>query len=146
MKINIQIDENCKETEVTIVTNELNDDLNEAISRLKISQKKKLLGYTGDNIQPIEIKDVIRFYASDKKVYAKTASDLFQIRLKLYEVEEHVNNNDFARISKNEIINLKEIKGFNLDVSGVISLILSNNETTYVSRSYIAKVKSIFGI
>jgi DNA-binding LytR/AlgR family response regulator len=68
------------------------------------------------------------------------------LRLRLYEIEERLDNNNFVRISNSDIINLKKVKGFDLSLAGTICVILSNGTVTYVSRRFVARIKQLLGI
>lgn len=61
-------------------------------------------------------------------------------------MEERLNSNYFIRISNSEIINLKKVKNFDLSFTGTICVELMNGTTTYVSRRYVSKMKTILGI
>ena len=62
-------------------------------------------------------ESLFRIYAEEGKVFAKTEYDLYQLRLRLYELEERLDDTLFVRISNSEIVNLKKVK--NLDLSFV---------------------------
>ena len=52
-----------------------------------------------------------------------------KIHEKLYELENSLDNMRFIRISKSEIVNLREIKKLDMDMVGTIKVILINSET-----------------
>ena len=68
------------------------------------------------------------------------------LKLRLYEIEEILNNKKFVRISKSEIINLREVKNFDFSFVGTISVQMKNNDVCYVSRRFVSKIKKILGI
>lgn len=49
--------------------------------------------------------DIIRLYATNGKGYAVTEDGEYQLRLRLHELEERLDKDDFVRISNSEIIN-----------------------------------------
>ena len=51
---------------------------------------------------------MIRIDAANSKVFAATDSGEYTLRLRLYEVEERSDPNQFVRISGSEIVNLKK--------------------------------------
>ena len=89
---------------------------------------------------------MIRVYANAGKVFAVTDKGEYITRLRLYEMEERLNSNQFVRISNSEIINFKKVKNFDLSFTGTICVEFMNGTTTYVSRRYISKIKTILGI
>ena len=70
---------------------------------------------------------------------------LYQVRLRLYELEERLDNR-FVRISNSEIVNLKKVKSLDLSFVGTICMELSNREVSYISRRYVSKMKKILGL
>lgn len=146
MQIRVEIDQECKETEVIIRAAELTEEIHETIQKLSVSQQKLLAGFTNDGVELLDASEVIRFYGENKKVYAQTARREFLVRLRLYELEERLDKRMFARISNSEIINLKEVRKIDLSFSGTICITLSNRQTVYVSRRFLAKIKEFLGI
>ena len=84
--------------------------------------------------------------AEEGKVFAKTEYDLYQLRLRLYELEERLDDALFVRISNSEIVNLKKVKNLDLSFVGTICMELSNGDVSYVSRRYVSKIKRLLGL
>ena len=89
---------------------------------------------------------IVKIYAEASKVFAQTEKGSYQIRLRLYEAEEKLNNSKFVRISNSEIVNLKKVKSLDLSFVGTICMELSNGEVSYVSRRYVSKIKRVLGL
>lgn len=146
MKVQVEIDATCKETEVVIRTNELTHEVNEIVQKLATAHQKFLAGFTDEGVQLIDIREIIRIYSADKKIFAETISGEFIIRMRLYEMEERLDKMLFARISHSEIVNLKAIQKMDLSLTGTIAMTLSNQKVVYVSRRYVTKIKQLLGI
>jgi len=146
MQIEVKIDTSCDETKVTITANQMTDEVNELVRKISEHTPSVLVGFKDDNASILECGKVIRFYSANQKVYAVTADTEYTIRLRLYELEQRLNSAEFVRISNSEIINLKEIKGFDLSFSGTICVQFRNNSVSYVSRRYVTKIKQILGM
>ena len=54
---------------------------------------------------PVRQEEFLRFFADGKGVSAQTGSQVYAVRLRLYELEERLAALRFARISHSEIIN-----------------------------------------
>ena len=65
----------------------------------------------------------------------------FEVKLRLYELEEVLDSGSFVRISNSEIINLRRITAVDLSMTGTIRMTLEHEVTTYVSRRYVKKIK-----
>ena len=143
MKLNINIDVGAKEPEILITTAHMTEDVNrvvEFVSRLDDSPTI-LSGIRDDKVELLDYDAIIRIYAEEGKVFARTEQGLYQIRLRLYEVEERLDNGKFVRISNSEIVNLKKVKSLDLSFVGTICMELSNGDMCYVSRRYVKKIK-----
>lgn len=146
MKIEIKIDESCTEPKITVVTSRVTDEINELVKRLSAEQAQMIAGFADERATVLEPSRIYRVYASDGKVYAETENGAYLLRLRLYEAEQRLANSAFVRISNSEIINLKNVTGFDLSFVGTICVSLSNGTVTYVSRRYVSKIKQILGI
>ena len=146
MQVEIKIDANCDETKVTITTNKMTDEVGELVKKISEHTPSVLVGFKNDNATILDCGKIIRFYSANQKVYAVTEDTEYTIRLRLYELEQRLNSAKFVRISNSEIINLKEIKGFDLSFTGTICVQLRNESVSYVSRRYVTKIKQILGM
>ena len=148
MKLNINIDVGVKEPEILVTTAHMTEEVNrvvEFVSRLDDSPTI-LSGIRDDKVELLDYEAIIRIYAEEGKVFARTEQGLYQIRLRLYEVEERLDNGKFVRISNSEIVNLKKVKSLDLSFVGTICMELSNGEVSYVSRRYVSKIKKVLGL
>lgn len=146
MKVEIKIDSSYIEPKIIIYTYEMNERLNEIIKKLSEDSPQMLAGFKGDMVEILDQKSLLRVYSEKGKVFAVTENGLYLLKLRLYEVEERLENNRFVRISNSEIINLKKVKSFDLSFSGTICVTMKDNSTTYVSRRYVTKIKKTIGI
>ena len=148
MKLNINIDAGAKEPEITITTSHMTEDVNRVVdfvSRLD-DAPTIISGIREDKVELLDPEVIVKIYAEDSKVFAQTEKGLYQIRLRLYEAEEKLNNSKFVRISNSEIVNLKKVKSLDLSFVGTICMELSNGEVSYVSRRYVSKIKRVLGL
>lgn len=148
MKLNINIDAGVLEPEVTITTAHMTEEINrvvEFVNRLK-DAPAVISGFREDKVELLDPATVIRIYAEGGKVVAQTEKGVYQIRMRLYEVEERLEHDKFVRISNSEIVNLRKVKSMDLSFSGTICMELSNGEVSYVSRRYVSKMKKVLGL
>lgn len=146
MQIEIKIDGSYTEPKIIILTAAVTDEVNVIVDKLSKETLQIISGSKNEKVEVIEQGDLIRVYANAGKVYAVTDKGEYTIRLRLYEMEERLNYNQFVRISNSEIINLKKVENFDLSFTGTICVKLVNGTTTYVSRRYVSKIKTILGI
>lgn len=156
MKLNVEIDTNIEEPAALITTPRMTeevtrvvdfisklDDITTVISGIR---DDKISGIRDDKVELLEQESIFRIYAEEGKVFARTESGLYQVRLRLYELEERLDDSKFVRISNSEIVNLKKVKSLDLSFVGTICMELSNGEVSYVSRRYVSKIKKKLGL
>lgn len=146
MQIEIKIDRSCEEPKIMIRTAQMTEQVTALVKMLSAGTPQLLVGFRADALEILEQTDIIRIYAANGKVYARTDQGEYILRARLYELEERLDKSRFVRISNSEIINLKKVKNFDLSFAGTICVSLSDGTVTYVSRRYVAKIKQVFGI
>ena len=109
-------------------------------------REKGLLGFRGTEAVMLAPETILRFYGEDKEVRAQTAEGVYTVRHRLYELEERLDRQQFVRISHSEIVNLRQVTGLDLGLSGTIRMTLTGGVTTYVSRRYVKKIKEVLGL
>ena len=146
MKIEIKIDENCSETRVIIITEQMTDEITALMQRLSGETPQGIVGFDGDVVSLLEPSEIVRIYSAIGKVFAVIDKKEYVLCLRLYEVKERLSNKGFVRISNSEIINIKKAKKFDFSTVGTICVSLSNGDISFVSRRYVAKIKKTLGV
>lgn len=146
MQIEIKIDPSCTEPKLIVLTDSMTDEITALVKRLSDNTPQIITGMLDDTVVLLNQDDILLIYAQSGKVYAKANGKSYLLKLRLYELEDHLDKNSFVRISNSEIINLKKVKGFDLSLSGTICVTLSDSSTTYVSRRYVSRLKTVLGI
>ena len=148
MKLNIEIDTSIEEPVALITTPRMTEEVTRVVDYIsKLDDITTVIsGIRDDKVELLEQESIFRIYAEEGKVLARTESGLYQIRLRLYELEERLDDSKFVRISNSEIVNLKKVKSLDLSFVGTICMELSNGEVSYVSRRYVSKIKKKLGL
>ena len=146
MKIEINLDGQCPERKVIIVTDAVDEEITDLMRRINREQPQVIAGFAGDRVVLLEQDTILRIYASGGKVLAVTKEEEFSLRLRLYELEERLDKSCFVRISHSEILNLKQVKNFDLSYAGTIRVVMKNGDTAFVSRRYMKKIKQALGL
>lgn len=145
MKIIINIDENVPETEITISCNQLTDEIENIMATLRIMNQQMLV-YKDEENHLLDVSCISYIEALERKTFVYTEDDVFESKLKLYEIEEKLCRSGFFRISKSCLVNLKYIKTIRNDVERRIRLTLKNGEQVMVSRLYAEEIKRRLGV
>jgi DNA-binding LytR/AlgR family response regulator len=144
MKIEVKIDSDFKEPKVIIITDKITDEVKSLMKR--ISENNKLTVFSEGEVIIVEVDEIIRIYSENKKVYVQTNHNTYSIRMRLYELEEKLESNQFIRISQSEIINCDQIVNMDISLSGTIGVLLKGDIRTFASRRYVSKIKKQLGI
>lgn len=146
MEIEIKIDGNYHEPKVIILTEKMSDQINHLVRKITEDVPQMIAGFQNDLLKVLDQDDLFRIYTRNGKVFASTSQGEYSLRLRLYELEERLDKNNFVRISNSDIINLRKVKAFDLSFAGTICVSLLNGEITYVSRRFVPKIKQVLGI
>ncbi len=140
MKIDIvkKVDDKMKEDEmiIEIYSSAQKQDLNEFFESLNdfISKYDKKIVATDNDYTLLEVnyKDIIIIYSDKKSNYCRTKNGTYKIKSKLYEIEKL--SEDFVRISKSCIINIRHSNKFDISEVGKIIIKLDDGSEEVVSR------------
>ena len=145
MKITIETPAPGQEDEILIRCARLDDRVLELIRALK-NEKTRLTAYSDGGITMLEPRDVFYFESVDDKVFAYCAKQVYEVRKKLYELEEDLAGTDFLRISKSTIVDLSKISHLSAAFNGRLEARLTNGEKIIISRQYVPALKKKLGL
>ncbi len=137
MKFKIEFDENSTEPEVIIRCKELTD---EVIAMQKAFGKadgvtQQLPLYKDDTEYFMPVSEIIFFETEDKNVKVHTVDNVYDSKLKLYEIEEMFPQR-YMRVSKSSIVNVSRIFSITRTISGCFVQFSGSIKQVYVSRLY----------
>ncbi|MEE1184969.1 MAG: LytTR family DNA-binding domain-containing protein [Acutalibacteraceae bacterium] len=143
MKCEIIIDDTCEE-KVVIFSKENNRLVND-IKQFVEQCSTELIGYKNKEIIKLNSADVFCITVIDNKVYAVCQKEKFEIKTRLYVIEEKLPEN-FIKINQSCIANINQIERFDASISGTLKIRFKNGYTDYVSRRQLKNVKERIGI
>lgn len=108
-----------------------------------LSKGVELSGMNDGYMQKVRLEDICYFEALDEKVFAYTHSQVFEIKLRLYEVEQAYALHHFIRCSKSVVLNLMQLKSISPALNSRFLAHLKNGEKIIISRQYISPIKEI---
>ncbi|MBO5209521.1 MAG: LytTR family transcriptional regulator DNA-binding domain-containing protein [Lachnospiraceae bacterium] len=145
MKIIIE-DIGAEEEEAIIIRcRSVDESVLQLINTLKAKQEK-LAVRQGDKIVQINPQGIYYFEAVDNKVFLYLEQNVYETKLKLYEVEKQYAGTDFFRVSKSVILNLSKVKSFSPSFNGRFEALMKNGERIMISRQYVPLLKARLGI
>ena len=134
-----------QEEEIIIRCQKLDDHLMSLIYGLKMN-KEKLCCTLDGAVYMVALKDIYYFEGVDNKVFAYCAKEVYEVKYKLYEIEERYQHTDFIRASKSAIINLEQIVSVVPIFNGRFEALLKNKEKVIISRQYVPALKEKLGL
>lgn len=90
--------------------------------------------------------EVFYFESVDDKVFVYCEKEVYEIKHKLYELEELLPFKDFMRASKSTIICMAKITSLAPAFGGRFEALLSNGERVIISRQYVPELKRRLGL
>ena len=141
----IEIIEGYNGVEIIIKCPKATEDIRKLESLLLSFAKK--LSCTKDGITHlIDTRDVLYFESVDKQTFLYTESDVYELSLRLYEIEQMLSDAGFIRSAKSQILNTHKIASLCPDFGGRIEVTMAGGEKLIVSRQYAKLLKERLGI
>ena len=145
MKVSVEEDKSLHETIVAIRCAQHDEEIDSLIALLS-SHNKILIGQKDSELLRIPIGKVLYIESVDKRTFAYTHAEVFQIGQRLYEIIEQFSECGFCQVTKKCIVNLRNIESLRPYVGGRLLATLVNQEQIVVSRNYAKAVKQKLGI
>ncbi len=120
----------------------ISDDVQEIITFVKSRQGQFSAEKEGRSIE-VPMIDVFYAESVDNHVFIYTANENYELRLKLYELEEMLKGRSFLRIQKSMLLNLMKVKSIKPALGGRYSALLKNGEEVIISRKYVPELKAV---
>ncbi len=138
MRVRIEIDDDLIEEEIIIRCRSIDNtirEVQEAISGI-MKSIPKLEFFKEDKEFYLELDSILFFETSDNRVDAHTMGEVYQVRYRLYELEEMLPSK-FIRISKSTILNIDKVLSItrNLTSFNLVEFYKTHKQV-YVSRFY----------
>ena len=144
--IEVILDEKFEDPKITIRTKERTkqiEDIIEAIENASGQDFPMLPGLSGEKVELLSQRDIVRVYTSGRKLIIQTDKNSYFSTKSLSNVEELLNPDRFIKISQSEIVNIRKVKNFEIKLAGTIGIVFENGEKTWASRSRVKYIKAM---
>lgn len=145
MKISINVNADISDAEILISCSHLTPEIERILATLRILDKQ-IMTKKEDETYLLEVSKVIYLESVDRKTYVYTAEEVYESNLKLYELEQQLEEYGFFRVSKSCVIQLRYIRSLKADINRRIRVTLENGEQIIVSRQYAEGLKQKLGV
>lgn len=144
-KITITQIDSSQDEEIVIKCHNIDDNVLKIVEKLK-NGETTLLGSKNNEVFRINIKDIFYIESVDNKTFICLQKDVYESKMKLYEIEEMTKSCKLFRCSKSMILNIGKIRSVSPSVNGRFEAKLSNGESVIISRQYVANLKKLLGM
>ena len=145
MKITITEPAEGEEDEIILRCRHIDEQLLKFIYMLKCGQDR-ITALQGGNFFQVAPKEIYYFEAVDNKVFLYLEKDVYETKLKLYELEERFRGSEFFRASRSCIVNLAKVKSVSPAFNGRFEALMKNGERVIISRQYVPILKEKLGL
>lgn len=141
MKVRIELDPQMDEPEMIIRAPRLTEEV-ARLQQLILEQKMTPLTFYKDRSEYfVDVSEILFFETDGEKIYGHTKEEAYEVRQKLYELEE-ILPIAFCRISKSTIVNTKQIYSIEKSFSGTSTVnFYQTHKQVHVSRHYYQLLK-----
>lgn len=141
MKVRIELDPEMDEPEMIIRAPRLTEEV-ARLQQLILEQKMTPLTFYKDRSEYfVDVSEILFFETDGEKIYGHTKEEAYEVRQKLYELEE-ILPIAFCRISKSTIVNTKQIYSIEKSFSGTSTVnFYQTHKQVHVSRHYYQLLK-----
>lgn len=141
MKVNLFVSKDIEESYADIHTNKITENVTKAMSILENDESSDMLAVKkGSDIVLLEYSEIFMIRVEEKQVKVYTEHSEYLIKKALYQVEELLPN-DFVRISKTTIVQMKKIERVAPSLRGMMFIELKNGLKDNISRKYLPSFK-----
>lgn len=104
-----------------------------------------LIGYTQNKERvSVRVEDILYFETVDGRVFAYTVDSVYEIKGRLYQVEEKVGRKTICRASKTMIVNVEHIISVRTALNGRLYAKMENGEEILITRRYAKGIEDCF--
>lgn len=145
MKITILTPDSGEEEEIIIKCHALNDDIRRLLYQLEQGEIR-ITGYDAEGICFLMTDEIYYFETIDNRVFAYCEKNVYEVKERLYQLEELLVSLHFMRASKSLILNLDKIAHLSPAFGGRFEAVLENEEKVIISRQYVPVLKERLGL
>ncbi len=142
MRVTIRTVDSKEAEQVVLECVRMNREFRE-IKDYCLSRDHALIAYEDHRAKQIRYHEILYLEALEDRVFAYTQSGVYEIKSRLYELEELLRPYHFVRCSKAFIIHLLKVDSIYPALNGRYYARMVNGEDVMISRKYARKVKQM---
>ena len=144
MRVTEKIVKSPEEEGVTLEYVRLTNDFEE-IREYVQHKGDTLTGYkqTKERVS-VRVEDILYFETVDGLVFAYTVDSVYEMKGRLYQVEEKVKRRTICRASKTMLVNVEHITSVRTALNGRLYARMENGEEILITRKYAKEIENCF--
>ena len=95
-------------------------------------------------MESVRVEDILYFETVDGRVFAYTVDGVYEIKGRLYQVEEKVSRRNICRASKTMLVNVEHITSVRTALNGRLYAKMENGEEILITRRYAKEIEGCF--
>ena len=144
MRITEKLVNSPEEEGVTLEYIRLTKDFEE-IKEYVQHKGEALIGYTQTNERvSVRVEDILYFETVDGVVFVYTMDSVYEVKGRLYQVEEKVSRKTICRASKAMLVNVEYITSVRTALNGRLYAKMENGEEILITRRYAKEIEDCF--
>lgn len=140
MKIEILVDENATDLNISVTCKQLTPDIEKMLATLRM-MNHQLMAKKNKEAYLLDITQVIYIESVDRKCFVYTSDEMYETDFRLYELEQRLEEYGFFRVSKSFLIHLQNVQSLKAEINRKIRITMSNGEQIIASRQYTDELK-----
>lgn len=145
MKVVIKLSDDISEPYAVIYTNYITDDVKETAERIERKGESVVTAKRDEQYLVVRPEEIYMARVEDGKVVLYLRESKATACKRLNELEKQLSDN-FMRISKFTIVNLRQIDSVQPSINGLMYLTLKNGCRDSISRKYLPGFKRYLGL
>lgn len=143
MRVSVRKINNKAEEQVIIECVEITQEIKDIHAYVEAKGMELVGTVEGEYTKKFALEDVYYFEALDEKVFAYTKDQVYELKMRLYEVEQAYEGLHFIRCSKSVVLNLMLLDSISPALSGRFIAHMKNGEKLMISRQYAPRLKQV---
>ena len=145
MKIEIIVDEEATDLNISVTCKQLTPDVEKILTMLRM-MNHQLMAKKNEETFLLDIAQVIYIESVDRKCFVYTSDEMYESDFRLYELEKQLEEYGFFRVSKSFLIHLQKVQSLKAEINRKIRITMSNGEQIIASRQYAEDLKKRLGV
>lgn len=144
MRVEINLTPEIKEAYAVIFGNRMTEEIRRVAAACE-NRENVIVAQKEEKTVILQPEDIHMVRVEEGKTILYTEREKYRSGKKLYEFEECLGNN-FMRISKTTLVNLKKMESVETSFHAMMYLVMKNGCRDYITRKYLPQFKKYLGL